>query len=98
MSAAKHTPGPWSVGRAGPNKCPTVGDDHWLMVAMVVYGEPPHPTAANAKLIAAAPELADALEAILDRCTDGRNEADGASLAEWADEIRAALRKAGVLP
>jgi len=51
-----HTPGPWRVGAAGPNECPTVGTQSGLMVAMVSHGED-HPTAANANLIAAAPDL-----------------------------------------
>lgn len=58
--SAGHTPGPWRVGKAGPNLCPTVGTQDGLMVAMVAHGEN-HPTAANARLIAAAPELLAAL-------------------------------------
>lgn len=56
MSAAKHTPGPWRVGTSGPNLCPTIGTMRGLMVAMVAHGHE-HPTQANARLIAAAPDL-----------------------------------------
>lgn len=61
MSEEKHTPGPWRVGKGGPNMCPTVGTEKGLMVAMVAYGDS-HPTQANARLIAAAPDLLEALE------------------------------------
>lgn len=61
---AKHTPGPWRVGMAGPNLCPTVGTECGLMTAMVAHGNN-HPTEANARLIAAAPELYEALEALM---------------------------------
>lgn len=60
MSEAKFTPGPWRIGTAGPNKCPTIGANG-LMVAMVAYGEN-HPTEANARLIAAAPAMLEALK------------------------------------
>lgn len=65
MSEAKHTPGPWRVGKGGPNMCPTVGTEKGLMVAMVAYGDS-HPTQANARLIAAAPDLLEALEELAD--------------------------------
>lgn len=64
MSENTHTPGPWRVGRAGPNLCPTVGTETGLMVAMVTHGEG-HPTEANAKLIATAPELLAALQELV---------------------------------
>jgi hypothetical protein len=61
MTNTQHTPGPWRIGDAG----------------FTVFG-PPKPGAlpetiapvknrANARLIAAAPELLEALEALLDR-------------------------------
>ena len=60
MTQGKHTPGPWRVGKPGPNLCPTVGAEKGLMVAMVSYGDK-HPTEANAHLIAAAPDMLEAL-------------------------------------
>ena len=42
----------------------------------------------------AAPELLAALEALLDRMTDGRGEADAATLEEWSRDARAAIAKA----
>ncbi len=61
----RHTLGPWRVGTAGPNGCPTVGTEQGLMTAMVVHGKD-HPTMANALLIAAAPELLEALKAAVE--------------------------------
>ena len=56
--STKHTPGPWRVGDAGasvfgPKDLP-------VTVAKLV-----HPNSANARLIAAAPELLDALMQLL---------------------------------
>lgn len=62
MSPA-HTPGPWRIGRSGPNECPTIGTDGGLMVAMVCHGVD-HPTDANARLIAAAPEMLSVIHAL----------------------------------
>lgn len=61
-----HTPGPWRVGRGGPNLCPTVGTERGLMVAMVSHGEG-HPTEANARLIAATPDLLEACRPMLSK-------------------------------
>lgn len=93
MSEAKHTPGPWRVGKGGPNMCPTVGTEKGLMVAMVAYGDG-HPTQANARLIAAAPDLLEALEGMeraLLQMMDDPSRADEMSVVIKA---RAAIAKA----
>lgn len=59
----KHTPGPWVVGTNGPN-------DHFIRdagLSMIVdkINFPMSQSTANARLIAAAPELLEALEAVL---------------------------------
>lgn len=64
---SKHTPGPWSIQRQNPS--PTTGE--WM-----VAGKSPGylaevrdcgsgPVEANARLIAAAPDLLEALEALI---------------------------------
>lgn len=87
MSGLNATPGPWRVGVAGPNMCPTVGTEGGLMTAMVVHGED-HPTEANARLIAAAPDLFAVVEEWL---AVGNDLAARKAVREKA---RAALRKA----
>lgn len=87
MSAA-FTPGPWRVGRAGPNLCPTVGTYQGLMTAMVTHGDG-HSTQANAHLIAAAPELYEALENLM--ASDG---ARGTYDASKAFDAKAAAERA----
>lgn len=63
---SKHTPGPWDYGwEIQPNGCPTVGHKG-LMVCMVAHSakdpEQKETALANANLIAAAPDLLEALE------------------------------------
>lgn len=83
---SKHTPGPWSTGakggivQAGP-----------ITIAMVQGGYGKEEAAANARLIAAAPELAEALLAVLSELPTSRS----ASIVEA--KAKDALRKAGVL-
>lgn len=66
----KHTPGPWRVGSYGPNGCYTVGTNGGLMTAMVAhsvnYPEQINQAIADAKLIAAAPDLLQALYNMLE--------------------------------
>lgn len=70
-----HTPGPWKANLAAhqlrvPDSVNTVHGLHVCDVAS--YGASPEQRHANARLIAAAPELLSALESILSE-TDGRN-------------------------
>jgi len=55
----EHTPGPWEIGTPPPNGEQTIGTDKGLMVAIATTGY--INTKANARLIAAAPEMLDAL-------------------------------------
>jgi hypothetical protein len=57
----KHTPGPWTVYEAGFS----VADAWGHVLSTDVEGRMPEEAAANARLIAAAPELLAALEALL---------------------------------
>lgn len=77
---SKHTPGPWRIGTPGPNGCYTVGTERGLMTAMVAHSinepEQAEQAEANAKLIAAAPDLLEALISLTEdafpRFTGGR--------------------------
>jgi hypothetical protein len=72
------TPGPWEVGRPGPNKCPTVGTHRGMMIAMVCYDdEHPHQEFVNAHLIANAPEY---IAWLVEQVEEAREEAEG-----WRD-------------
>jgi hypothetical protein len=66
MTQSKHTPGPWRHSKGGPNGCPVVGTDRGLMVCMLSHSVniPTHieQAKANASLIAAAPEMLEALK------------------------------------
>lgn len=100
MSA--HTPGPWRVGPSGPNQCLTIGTANGLMVAMVSHGHN-HPTEANAKLIAAAPALADQLDGVLACALHDANDPviDSVTIVVSRERVKAArsaLRAAGRLP
>ena len=90
-----HTPGPWRVGRPGPNGCHTVGTRRGLMVAMVAHSinvpQQREQALADAHLIAAAPDLLAALRRV--GCQDsgscGAGEPDGLCF------VCAAIVKAG---
>ena len=75
MSGGKHTPGPWTV--AGPSGDLEIWsrEAHKSIAFLASYPDPAN-EAANARLIAAAPELLEALEGLM----------------EWREEIRADLR------
>ena len=78
----KHTPGPWAIDGEGTNAMVRGADLTIVAVRHRLTG-PTHE--ANARLIAAAPELLEALESILsDACDNG---------AYW-DKARAAIAKA----
>lgn len=92
--SAKHTPGPWRLT-----------DDP---VRRVIKGGTPERTVCiiedwttepDAKLIAAAPDMADALgemTAMLDACT--ASDINVVGLDHFIDRAREALAKAGMLP
>lgn len=70
MSEMKHTPGPWRFyTEPQPNGCPIVGNGSGLMLAMLAhsvnYPDQRDEANANARLIAAAPDLLEALQAVV---------------------------------
>ena len=69
--SAKHTPGPWMVNDAkGRRWIETRGDD---AIAQVLKDDCSRETFdANASLIAAAPDLLEALQGLIDDCGFGR--------------------------
>lgn len=79
MSAYKGTPGPWSVGVEDANSGEIeVVSEARPYVCMVLPGAIDGTTAANARLIAAAPDLLEALRpfAALDLRPDGFDKSD----------------------
>jgi hypothetical protein len=87
---AKHTPGPWTVPvpRIGPNQAFRVMAGS-CQIADTIEDNGAVDAQANARLIAAAPEMAKALQAIV------AGGITGWSLAKH-NAARAALEKAGV--
>ena len=66
MEEMKHTPGPWRIGTAPPNGEQAIGTIRGMMVAVATTGVGMEKeTLANARLIAAAPELLNALQGML---------------------------------
>ena len=67
MSEAKYTPGPWVTKTDGHGRGRIYRGDLWLATAWISIGNgnnaPPLPAEANARLISAAPELLEALQA-----------------------------------
>ena len=71
MSKPEHTPGPWFLNRSGAGMSYLVGPPQW---AGAIERE------ADANLIAAAPDLLEALQGLVDECTvatDSENFAFG---------------------
>lgn len=89
------TPGPWRVW-AKPGESPKVGPSSNCTVASIYY--PPFGSAeANARLIAAAPDLLDSLRELVKAFVDSDEE----GLIEHAEpmqQARAAIAKATRLP
>ena len=85
MTTAKHTPGPWyatTMGKAGWVDVFAHGVD--IPIASTRHQD----QEANARLIAAAPELLEALQSVLDNCLDSEG------LCTAHAKARAAIAKA----
>ena len=87
----KHTPGPWL--RIGTD----VGNENWpiaTMSIMSLVNMKKEEREANARLIAAAPELLSALQGLLKGIFDGPDEANAAMLvAKACDAINKATEE-----
>ena len=86
MSAAKHTPGPWKLITGGPM---LVTADESAVIATRLGGV----SEANARLIAAAPELAEALARVAEFLDANYAVSEMPDILPMVD---AALAKAGV--
>jgi hypothetical protein len=94
MSESKHTPGPW-VAEIGGQGSFMIEDSNARVLCQRAawYSSMVDESEANARLIAAAPDLLAALIAIadqLERVGDTRRHKDG----QYIDEARAAIAKA----
>ncbi len=98
---SKHTPGPWSVGTRGDGTPGYVYCDNELGSAVaIVYGKPLEYTVfsraeeiANARLIAAAPDLLEALRYYASPETWTINQVEGPD-GDYGAKARAAIAKA----
>ena len=88
MSNEKHTPGPWAVNANGYMK--VCAPNGFVLARVFKYGNGNESTAANARLIAAAPEMYAWLVAHY-KAEEGPGETDRPAYAE----LRAILAKAG---
>lgn len=89
MSETKHTPGPWAVIADGPTRVVATDTSRPWRIAVVDSPSDADPDVdANARLIAAAPELLAALEEVTSTCLDAGFH--GSDLAR----SRAAIAKA----
>ena len=99
MSQSNHTPGPWTVDWSDDGPLIYTGD---LMIASVsgstehikVRGIDEQTTEANASLIAAAPDLLEALERLLTHGERGNLYYERGEDAEVVNQARAAIAKA----
>lgn len=97
MGEQKHTPGPWYIYEGNPNWIMAVDPDDdtpWHVAKTEPNAGPGDATPANARLIAAAPDLLEACQAVADVCADDserRMEPDGYTALEL---VLAAIAKA----
>ena len=103
MSAAKHTPGPWEPTKLNSAplglwavNAPGYGGRNPLVCGMeyskggpILHAE----SEANARLIAAAPELLEALQSVVTHWTS-QFERSGHKAPSWCIQARAAIAKA----
>lgn len=99
MSAARHTPGPWLVFKPKGKSSRGIGPSVELIVARATpsFYEGVHHAASNANLIAAAPDLLEALKRILQErsvCSSLKCQDKGHSLTCRFTQARAAIAKA----
>lgn len=96
---AKHTPGPWQVSgvrvKLGNEDCQAVGPDNFT-IAFLPIGRRPHELAgalADARLLAAAPDMLEALRNTLSLLKVFTRETDDVAKTVW-DQAEAAIAKA----
>lgn len=89
MSEFKHTPGPWSVGTTlADDKLAIIHDGDSVMAILTTCP----PKMRDARLIAAAPDLLEALEAL--DALWSESEAQGVDFSAAIAKARAAIAKA----
>jgi hypothetical protein len=98
MNKDQHTPGPWAIARCGENDPKPCGIySEGIATGMVCSIGTQHESAqANARLIASAPELLEALRAMVARgpFMDQRATAEGLANCEALAKARHAIRQA----
>jgi len=82
-----HTPGPWIPDDMGDDGCQIIGDNA-AICSMHRWECAPFEQDANARLIASAPELLEALEAARPVVRNAANEPDA---SPWQRETRQAI-------
>jgi hypothetical protein len=97
MSTKKHTDGPWEMHTDAHGRGLIYAESRWLATTWRANGEgndaPYLPSEANARLIAAAPEMLEALK-ISRGNVASLNAAHPAIWGEWLKVIDAAISKA----
>jgi len=84
----KHTPGPWTHGCEDVPKSGDIYAEDGSLIAEVFVNGDPESLIANARLIAAAPDLLEALQAL---DTLFAPIAKDTTAAQWIDKARAAI-------
>jgi hypothetical protein len=93
MSSTKHTPGPWTTPDAYPNAIQVTSASGWICSLEVNKVNATEEQKANARLIAAAPELLRVAELAATLNTQTNHIGSG-MLSELVERARAAIAKA----
>lgn len=98
MSEVKHTPGPWGIEQYTPNEQAVDENTHYSIIAgstsVATLIELSEETEANAKLIAACPDMLSALQAAIalaDKYLSGARTGEDQAVY---DQVKAAIDKA----
>ena len=100
MSTTKHTPGPWSISSACKNAINAERNNKLIGIGTTyhdpdsVYFIGQDEAIANARLIAAAPELLAACEEVIEGMIDGKNSTNKNVTMYAIQMVKSAIAKA----
>lgn len=91
----QHTPGPWKTIATTTHPLRIVNRESTIVCNVLADADTMPECTANARLIAAAPELLELLEAAYDRFTDNDMQPPNHELKKWLTQVEAVFDSLG---